>query len=249
MTVPIKQNAVVCQGVGYTYPNGTVALSDISLTIQEREKVAIIGPNGAGKSTFLTLLNGLRKPEGEIRVFNMPVSDKFVKRIRALVGLAFQNPDDHLFCPTVFDDVAFGPLSKGLSQEETAVAVQRALEEIGLQNKMQAQSLNLSYGERKLVSLASILAMQPRLIALDEPTGNLDAWHRRRLINWISRYRGTLLLATHDLDMALETCQRVFLFNQGVLAASGDCQTVLSNRVLLHNNKLELPLTLQSNQA
>jgi len=242
---PTPKFAVICEHVGYTYPNGTVAVRDVSLSISEGEKTAIIGPNGAGKSTFLTLLNGVRRAEGQIKIFGIPVIARHYKEVRAQVGLAFQNPDDHLFCPTVYDDVSFGPLNMGLTREETEKRVSQALNEFGLLDKINSPSLNLSYGERKLVSLASILSMQPRLIALDEPTGNLDAWHRRKLIEWIRCYNGTVILATHDLDMALETCNRVFLFNKATIAASGDSRTILTDESVLLKNKLELPLRLQ----
>ena len=238
--------AVICEHVAYTYPNGTKAVRDVSLSIAKGEKAAIIGPNGAGKSTFLTLLNGVRRPQGQINIFGIPVIPKHYREVRTHIGLAFQNPDDHLFCPTVYDDIAFGPLNMGISKEDTDGRVRESLEEFDLSDKMYSHSLNLSYGERKLISLASILSMRPRLIALDEPTGNLDAWHRRKLINWIKDYRETVIMTTHDLDLALETCDRVFIFNQGKVAASGDCQSILTDGKLLNNNKLELPLQLQS---
>ncbi len=241
----MKRFAVVCEHVGYTYPDGTVALQDITLRIKERDKVAIIGPNGAGKSTFLTLLNGVRRAKGAIYVFDIPVHDRHSKEVRALVGLAFQNPDDHLFCPSVYDDVAFGPLNMGFSREDADKRVRQALEEFDLLDKIHSHSLNLSYGERKLVSLASILSMQPRLIALDEPSGNLDAWHRRKLINWIQKYQGTVIITTHDLDLALETCDHAFIFNNGSITAEGKSQPILTDEALLLKNKLELPLKYQ----
>ena len=237
--------AVICEHVAYAYPNGTIALKEVSMRIADGEKVAIIGPNGAGKSTFLTLLNGVRRPQGQIKIFGIPVVPKHYREVRAYVGLAFQNPDDHLFCSTVYDDIAFGPQNMGLGKEETDKRVRQSLEEFDLLDKIYSHSLNLSFGERKLVSLASILSMQPGLIALDEPTGNLDARHRRKIINWIKNYRKTVIITTHDLDLALETCDRTFIFNQGIVAASGDCHSILTDENLLSNNKLELPLRLQ----
>jgi len=229
----------------YTYPDGTLALQGVSFGIQEGEKVAIIGPNGSGKSTLLTLLNGVRRAEGYLEIFGLPATRKNLVPIKKLVGLVFQNPDDQLFCPTIFEDVAFGPLNMGLPPDEVKKRVDAALSDVGLSGYQQRSSFHISFGERKLASIATVLAMHPRMIALDEPTSNLDLAHRRKIIRWIQNSRQTILLTTHDLDMALETCNRVLILNHGKFVADGPIEEILTDRQLLETNHLELPLSHQ----
>jgi len=231
--------------LSYRYPDGTNALRGISFEIQEGEKVAVIGPNGSGKSTLLTLLTGIRRGEGELKIFGYPVNKKNAISIKKLVGIVFQNPDDQLFCPTIFEDVAFGPLNMGLSPDEVKQRVDEALENLGLTGYENRSSFHLSFGERKIASLATVLAMQPKLIAMDEPTSNLDLSHRRKIIRWIQKSLETIILTTHDLDMALETCHRVIILNQGKIIADGPTEIILRDQKLLEKNDLELPLSLQ----
>ncbi len=233
----------------YSYPDGTHALKNISFEIIEREKLAIIGPNGSGKSTLLILFNGVREAQGELYVFNYKLDRKNRKTIKNLVGLVFQNPDDQLFCPTIFEDIAFGPLNLGLNPTEVQEAVGNALKNVGLEGYQDRSSFHLSYGERKLASIATVVAMNPRLISLDEPTSNLDLAHRRKIIQWLQASEKTIVLTTHDLDMALDTCQRVILLNQGQIITDGKAKDILLDQQLLEQNDLELPLSIQNRKS
>ena len=237
--------ALVVRDLSYHYPDKTPGIKGISFQVREFEKVAIVGPNGSGKSTLLTLLNGVRRGKGEITIFGLPIEDKNLTEIKKIVGLVFQNPDDQLFCPTIFEDIAFGPLNLGLSTEEVRSRVEIALESVGLASYGNRSSFHLSYGERKLASIATVLSMDPQIIAFDEPTSNLDLAHRRKIINWLKQNNKTILLTTHDLDMAMETCERVILLNSGKIVADGDVNHILRDKELLEKNELELPISLQ----
>lgn len=237
--------AVKAENLNYSYPDGTRALCDISLSIGDGEKVAVVGPNGSGKSTFLTMLNGVRKGTGLLEIFGHPMNRENVKVIKQLVGIVFQNPDDQLFCPTLFEDISFGPLNQRKAPEEVRTLVELALREVGLIGMQHRSSFHLSFGERKLASIATVVAMFPSLIALDEPTSNLDMAHRRKIIHWIQKNSKTIILTSHDLDMILETCQRVILFNKGSIVKDGTVQEILYDEALLTSNDLELPLGLQ----
>ncbi|UCF65057.1 MAG: ABC transporter ATP-binding protein [bacterium] len=237
--------AVKAENLNYSYPDGTRALRDISLSIGDGEKVAVVGPNGSGKSTFLTMLNGVRKGTGLLEIFGHPMNRENVKVIKQLVGIVFQNPDDQLFCPTLFEDISFGPLNQRKAPEEVRTLVELALREVGLIGMQHRSSFHLSFGERKLASIATVAAMYPSLIALDEPTSNLDMAHRRKIIHWVQKNSKTIILTSHDLDMILETCQRVILFNKGSIVKDGTVQEILHDEALLTSNDLELPLGLQ----
>jgi cobalt/nickel transport system ATP-binding protein len=238
--------AISASDLNFKYPDGTLAVNNISFQVKEGEKVAVIGPNGSGKSTLLTLFNGVRRGDGFLKIFDIILNKKNMITIKGLVGLVFQNPDDQLFCPTIFEDIAFGPLNLGLASSEVMNCVKRALKEVGLEGFEERSSFHLSYGERKLASLATVLAMNPRLIVLDEPTSNLDLAHRRKIIRWIQSNQKTTVLTTHDLDMALETCSRVILLNEGKIIADGSAKEILFDNTLLEKNNLELPLSIQS---
>ena len=237
--------AVKAKSLSYQYPDGTDAIFDLSLTINEGEKVAVIGPNGSGKSTFLTMLNGVRMGKGYLEVFGHEMKKENGKTIKELVGIVFQNPDDQLFCPTLFEDISFGPLNQGHSPEEVKVMVENAMQEVGLVGFEHRSSFHLSYGERKLASIATVVAMSPRLIAMDEPTSNLDMAHRRKIIHWIQKNSKTIILTSHDLDMILETCERVILLDEGRIISDGSAAEILNNETLLTAHDLELPLSLQ----
>jgi cobalt/nickel transport system ATP-binding protein len=237
--------AIKLTNVFYDYPDGLEALKNINLKIDKKEKVAIIGPNGAGKSTLITLLNGVRQGRGEITILGYPLIKSNFQKIRARLGIVFQNPDDQLFCPTIYEDVAFAPLNSGLSKEDIAESVQYALYETGLQGYENRSPFHLSFGERKSVSIAAVLSLKPQIIAMDEPTSNLDPAHRRNLIIWIKERQETFVVTSHDLDMVWETCSRVIILNNGEIVADGAAKDILSNKVLLENNDLELPLRLQ----
>lgn len=237
--------AISLENVCYVYPDQTSAIEGLNFQIHKGEKVSFIGPNAAGKSTLIMLLNGVLKGEGEIRIFGTKVNDKSDKSIKSKIGIVFQNPDDQLFSPSIYEDVAFGPLNFGIPKEEVAQKVKNALNEVGLQGYEKRSSLHLSYGEKKLASIATILSSNPDIIALDEPTSNLDPYHRRKIINWIKKTNRTVLVATHDLDMVADTVQRAIILREGILKWDGKVEDLLTDEKLLEDNYLELPLSLQ----
>ncbi len=237
--------AILCEGLSYFYPDGTQALDQINFKVAAGEKVGIIGPNGAGKSTLLGLLNGILRGRGALSIFGIPVNPKNSAHVKKMVGLVFQNPNDQLFCPTIIEDVVFGPLNLRYNRDEALSAARRALREVGLEGYEKRSSLHLSFGERKIAAIATILPMHPEIIAMDEPTSNLDAQHRRRIINWIKKSGQTFVLTSHDLDMLMETCTRILILNKGKIVADGRQKDILSDQTLLEKNNLELPLSLQ----
>jgi cobalt/nickel transport system ATP-binding protein len=242
----IFMKAILCNRVSFIYPDGTKAIDQINFSIEKGEKTGIIGPNGAGKSTLLTLLNGVNQPQGDLYINGILVNPNTVKSIRAIVGIAFQNPDDQLFCPTIFDDVAFGPLNYGLDKFQVKQRVEKALLEVGLENYQSRSSIHLSFGERKLASIAAVISMSPEIIAMDEPTGNLDAFHRRKMIQWIKNTNRTCVITSHDLDMIVETCSRVILMDKGKIAADDRTENILKNFELLADHNLEPPFQFQT---
>jgi len=242
----VNHLAVDAGKISYRYESGTLAIDNLSLQIKQGEKVGIIGPNGAGKSTFLTLLNGLRLPTGRLDIFGQTVSDKDnLKKIRSMVGLVFQNPDDQLFMTDVYDDLAFGPRNQSLDEDEVQQRVDHALQTLDSTELRDRSTLQISFGQKKLIAIAGVLSMQPQLIALDEPTGNLDALHRRKLIDWLNDSKQSIVITSHDLDFLWDTCSRIVLLNSGVLVVDGNLETILKDENLLKQNQLELPLRFQ----
>lgn len=234
------------QEIHFAYQKSSPVFSGLNLQVRRGERLGIIGPNGAGKSTLLLLLNGLLKPEkGRVEVLGEAISPESEMKVRQTVGLVFQNPEDQLFCQTVFDDVAFGPLNFGLRKEQVTARVRQALNEVGLSHFEERSTFNLSFGEKKLVALATALSMQPEIVALDEPTSNLDAIHRRKIMRWVSQNGRTCLITSHDLDMIYDTCQRTIILNRGQIVADGPSEQILKNEELLKANDLELPLRFQ----
>ncbi len=238
--------AISLDNIRFVYPDHTTAVDGLSFRVFQGEKVAFIGPNAAGKSTLIMLLNGVLKGEGEIKIFGTKLTRKSDKMIKSKIGIVFQNPDDQLFCPSVYEDVAFGPLNFGVPKEEVDQRVKSALNEVGLQGYEKRSSLHLSYGEKKLASIATVLSTNPDIIALDEPTSNLDPYHRRKIIEWIKKSNRTVLIATHDLDMVADTARRVLILNKGKIKWDGRVEDILTNQKLLEDNHLELPLSLQT---
>ena len=241
-------------GLSYRYPNGFLALDRIEFTVSRGDVVAIVGPSGAGKSTLLLHLNGLlpekRTAESAsdgapVVVAGVPVKTVRLPEIRRLVGLLFQDPDDQLFCPTVREDVAFGPLNLGLSHDDVVLRVAESLEAVGLTNFDHRSTVQLSVGERKRVCLAGVLACRPEILALDEPTGNLDPRARRSLLEILRRFRGAQVIATHDLDLVVEHCNRVIVLDQGRMYADGAPRDVLTDSALMQRHGLEVPLRLR----
>lgn len=238
------REAIRVESLRYRYPDGTWALKGISLKVTEGESVAIVGPNGAGKTTLLLHLNGVLSGEGKVFVFGEEVTKRNLLKIRQLVGLVFQDPDDQLFMPTVLEDVAFGPLNLGLSQEEAIKRAIDALDRIGMAHAINRSPHQLSFGERKRVAIATALAMQPKILILDEPTANLDPRSRRQLINLLNQLDVTKIVATHDLDAALNLCERVVVMDEGQIVADGDAQSILSDANLMEAHGLEVPPSL-----
>jgi len=232
--------------LSYTYPDGTKALQDIDLDVRAGERVGLVGPSGAGKSTLLLHLNGVLRGSGTVRVLGRAVDGGDIREIRRHVGLVFQNPDDQLFCPTVSDDIAFGPLNLGVPSVEVPSRVEKAVRDTGLEQSVKERaSHHLSQGERKRVALATVLVMQPDVLALDEPTSNLDPRNRRHLIELVRDLPVTLLLATHDLEMVLELCQRTIVMDRGRVWSEGETAKVLGNAELMEEHGLEVPLSLR----
>lgn len=233
----MKDNFLIkVENLSYTYPDGHRALENLNFNLKKSESVAIIGPNGAGKSTFLLNLNGILKGVGKIQVDGLVLSKNNrdnLREVRRKVGLVFQDPDDQLFMPTVYDDVAFGPLNLDLPTEELEERVTKALAAVGLSGYESRLSHHLSMGEKKRVSLATILSIDPEILVLDEPTSNLDPKARRQLIKILNSLNHTKIIATHDLDFSKETTERTVLFYQGRIVADGSTKEILANQALL----------------
>lgn len=235
----MAKKVIEIKNLNYVYPDGTKALQDINLDVFEGESLGIIGPNGAGKSTLLLHLNGiLRENNHHIKILDLEVSDQNLPKIRSKVGLVFQDPDNQLFSPTVFDDVSFGPINMGLTKEEVITTVNKALKEVDMLQSIKRSSHHLSFGEKKRISIATVLSMQPQILVLDEPSSNLDPRHRRELINFLKELKLTKIIATHDLDLILETCLRVALLNKGKISATGNTIDILRNKDLLETHCL-----------
>ncbi len=220
--------------VKYKYSDGTEALKGVTFTVTHGERVALLGLNGCGKSTLLLHTNGLLLPtSGEVNVGDVPVTKDTLPEMRRAVGMVFQNPDDMLFMPTVFDDVAFGPRNMKLPEKEVERRAQGALEAVGMFEFYKKASFQLSGGQRRSVAIASVLSMEPNILVLDEPTSNLDIRARRRLIDLLSQFHHTLLIATHDLDLAMELCPRTLLMDDGKIIADGSTESILSDKTIL----------------
>jgi cobalt/nickel transport system ATP-binding protein len=236
-------NVIEIENLSFSYPDGQRALQDISLAVSAGETVAFIGPNGAGKSTLLLHLNGiLRSGNGAVRVLGLPVEEKHLKEIRRSVGLVFQNPDDQLFSPTVFDDVAFGPISMECPEEEVRQRVKQALEQVGMSGHERRSPHHLSVGEKKRIAIATVLSMSPEMLVIDEPTSNLDPRGRWELIELLRGLPLTKVIATHDLEMVQVLCQRAILLDSGQVVADDLTHRLLSDLPLLASHGLASPI-------
>ncbi len=224
--------------LSFAYPDGRQGLRDVSLNVRSGEKVALVGPNGAGKSTLLLHLNGILQGEGMVRVMQQEVADPHLSRVRARVGLVFQHPDDQLFSPTVFEDVAFGPLYAGLAEDEIHRRVGWALAQVGLEGYAERVSHHLSLGEKKRAAIASVLSMQPDVLVLDEPTAGLDPRTRRRLIELLQELPQTMITATHDIRLVAEVFPRMVVLDGGRLVADGLTDELLADEGLLEAHGL-----------
>jgi len=231
----------------FAYPDGQVAIKDISFTIHHGESVGIIGANGAGKSTLLMLIMGLLFPtSGEVLVGDVRVTKKTLPMIRQRLGMVFQNPDDQLFMTTVYDDVAFGPRNYNMDEEEVEKRVKEALEAVGIAHLKDRAPYKLSGGEKRSAAIAAVLSMQPDILIMDEPTSALDPKSRRKVIELLKGFKHTKIITSHDLDMVFETCSRVIVINQGEIAADGEGAKILRDSKLLESCGLEIPLSFQN---
>ena len=234
-------HTVEVQNLSFSYPDGHQALRDVTLSVAPGEKVALLGPNGAGKSTLILHLNGiLRVQSGSVCAAGITVGEKTLGRVRAAVGLVFQNPDDQLFSPTVFDDVAFGPIYQGLPEAEVLARVREALAAVRMDDYRHRVSHHLSTGEKKRIAIASVLSMRPEILVLDEPTAGLDPRARRGLINLIRELPQTMLVATHDIRMVVELFQRSVIMDAGAIVADGSSERILADEALLAAHGLEV---------
>jgi len=237
------------RNLSYKYHDGTEALRNISFTIDEGESVGVIGPNGAGKSTLLHHLNGIlpekKTKESSVLIAGIPINNDTQFEVHKIVGLLFQNPDDQLFCPTVFEDVAFGPRQFGKTDDEVRILVKEALEKVGLSGYEKRSSHHLSGGEKQRVCIAGILACQPKILALDEPTKDLDPRGRGELKNLLRSISTTKIIASHDLELIAELCTRVFVLDMGRIVAEGEAVDILSNEELMLAHGLEKPHILK----
>lgn len=244
--------ALELRRLSFRYPNGHPALDDVSFTISAGERVAVVGPSGAGKSTLLMHLNGLlpappvaADDDAKVYVQSLAVTKSRLRDVRRQVGFLFQDPDDQLFCPSVREDVAFGPLNLGLPREEVLTRVDRSLTAVGLPTHGPRNPSQLSTGERKRVCLAGVFACEPSILVLDEPTSNLDPRARRQLLQILRQFQGTLIIATHDLDWVLDLCHRVLVLDAGKLQTDGPAERILSNPVIMDRHGLEVPWRLK----
>lgn len=230
----------------YTYPDRTEALGGLTLRIARGESVGIVGANGAGKTTLLSQLNGLLPPTtGTVHIDGYPVTPKNLPRIRRSIGMVFQNPDDQLFMPTVYDDVAFGPLNLGLSAADADARVTAALSKVGAAHLKNRPPYKLSGGQKRAVAIAAVLAMEPHLLVMDEPSAGLDPLARRNLINLLASIKHTKIIASHDLDLVLDLCARTIVLHNGVILADGPSGDIFADDALLARAHLEKPLRMQ----
>ncbi|MFL6126721.1 energy-coupling factor ABC transporter ATP-binding protein [Actinophytocola sp.] len=234
--------ALEVKGLAFAYPDGHQALYGIDLRVEPGERVAVLGPNGAGKTTLVLHLNGvLTAGAGHIEVAGLPVNKANLHEIRRRVGIVFQDPDDQLFMQTVREDVAFGPANFGLRGEELDRRVRRALDAVGMAEHADRSPLHLSGGQRRRVALATVLACDPEILVLDEPSANLEPVARRELAEVLLSLHRTMLMVTHDLPYALQLCPRSVLVDDGVVVADGPTRELLADEALLAAHRLELP--------
>ncbi|MDD5482390.1 MAG: energy-coupling factor ABC transporter ATP-binding protein [Kiritimatiellae bacterium] len=242
----MSHHIIEARNLRYAYPDGTEALKGISFRITHGEAVAVIGANGSGKSTLLLHLGGALLPaDGEMRIGETPFTRRTASVVRRAVGLVFQDPDDQLFMPTVLEDVAFGPLNAGLPAEEVERRASLALERVGMLHLKDRPPYRLSAGEKRAVTIATVLAMAPDILVLDEPSSNLDSRGRRRLIGLLQSFEHTRIIATHDLEMALEVCSRAIMLNEGRVTADGAVRDILNDTELMDACGLECPISLR----
>ena len=233
------------ENVTFSYDPERPVVEDLSFSIAKGETVGLIGANGAGKSTIMKLMLGLLRGSGEIRVDGLPVCREHLPAIRKKIGFVLQDSDNQMFMPTVYEDMTFGPRNYGLSKAETDRRVDQVLNQLGLQELKYRHNHKISGGEKRMAAIATILAMEPEVILMDEPSTALDPVNRRTVIRTINSLPQTKLIASHDLDMILDTCGRVILLSHGKIVADGHTETILRDKALLEANRMELPFCLQ----
>jgi cobalt/nickel transport system ATP-binding protein len=234
------------ENVSFAYEQGSPIIENLSFTIGDGESVGLIGANGAGKSTIMKLLLGLVTGEGRIAVDGIDVSRENLGKIRQKLGFVLQNSDNQMFMPTVFEDMMFAPLNYMVSREAAEKRVDEVLERLDLQYLKHKYNHKISGGEKRMAAIATILAMEPEAVLMDEPTSALDPYNRRIVINTIRGMEQTKIITSHDLDMIMDTCDRVILISKGRIVADGSAEEILSNKELLEANRMELPLSLST---
>ncbi len=239
----MSHHTITVDDLSFAYPDGTRALDGVSFAAGHGETIAVVGANGAGKSTLLLHLNGLLTPEhGSVDIGGVPVTKATLPDIRRTVGMVFQDPDDQLFMPTVAEDVGFGPLNLGLAPEEVAARVHAALARVAAEHLAERPPYRLSGGEKRVVAIATVLAMEPKVLVMDEPSSGLDPRARRRLIDLLEGFEHTRLVATHDLDLAATLCERTIVLGRGRVLADRPTTDVFRDDALLEAGGLERPL-------
>ena len=233
------------RNVSFGYDRTSPVIRDLSFKINDGETVGLIGANGAGKSTVMKLILGLLSGEGEILLDGVEVKKETLSDIRKKIGFVLQDSDDQMFMPTVYEDMIFGPMNYGMSREEADRKADEVLEKLGITQLKHRHNHRRSGGEKRMAAIATILAMEPEVILMDEPTAALDPYNRRIVINAVNGLTQTRIITSHDLDMIMDTCERVILLSSGRIAADGPAETILRDRALLEENRLELPLCLQ----
>ena len=246
----MSHHIVEFKNVCFRYPDGTEALKGISFRITHGESVGIVGANGAGKSTLLLHMNGYLLPtSGTVNIGDLSVTKKSRQDIRRKVGIVFQNPDDQLFMPTVFDDVAFGPLNLGMDGASVRERVNEALRLVNSLDLCDKPPHHLSCGQKSAVAIAAVMSMEPDILVMDEPAANLDPKSRRSLITLLKTFAHSKIIASHDLDLILDVCKRCIVIKDGTVVADGPSTEILANQTLLEENNLELPLSRQNSRA
>ncbi|MDD4923945.1 MAG: ABC transporter ATP-binding protein [Dehalococcoidales bacterium] len=229
------------ENLSYAYPDGQQALKDINLTVYKGDSLALVGPNGAGKSTLILHFNGIIRGDGNVSFLGQPIDDKNLKQVRSRVGLVFQNPDDQLFSPTVFDDVAFGPINMGYDEAQVNDAVTKALELVGMSGFEKRSPHHLSIGEKKRIAIATVLSMSPDLLVIDEPSSSLDPKGKWDFIDFLKHLSWTKIIVSHDLELVESLCKRIVVMQKGSIVADGLTADILSDKKLLVKYGLARP--------
>jgi cobalt/nickel transport system ATP-binding protein len=233
--------AVQIYNFSYSYPDGTVALHNITLDIEHGRRIALIGPNGAGKSTLLLAMTGFIKGTGKIIIDGLEITNGNLKQVRSRIGSCLENPEDQLFMPTLFDDVAFGPLNMGLAPDQVRQRVDSALAEVGLSAMAQRPPHHLSAGQKRVAAIATVLSMSPKIITLDEPDGSLDPRNRSNLVNLLAGLSQTLVIATCNMDFAAAVADTAVVIDAGRVVVAGPVEKIMSDSNLMLNHGLEVP--------